>query len=100
MLIIIIVLSLLCTFAVLGNAVLVGAVVINSARALEQVINARTDEILDAVDESLIQHQATRNYLVEVLEKKLLPHVGFREPQRTETEQVILQHAADMLSKQ
>ena len=100
MLIAIILLSLFCTLAVLGSAVLVGAVVINTGRSLEQVINAGTDEILDARDEGLIQHQATRNYLVEILERKLLPHVGYREPQRMETERAILQHATDMFSKQ
>jgi hypothetical protein len=91
--------NLLYTLVVLagiyGAAVLVGATVINTARMIEAVINRNTDEVLDQLDEVLIQHQATRGYLVEVLEKKLLPQVGYQEPTRSEFEQSMLKHVND-----
>jgi ABC-type transporter MlaC component len=82
--------------ALAGAALLLGTLVVNAGRALERVIDQAADEILDHLDENLIQHQATRGYLVEVLERKLLPHVGYLEPQRPEAERRMLQHANDM----
>ena len=98
---------LLCTlvtlFAIYSATAAVLRAVINTGIALEQVIDARTDELLDATDaafeENKIQHLILRGYLVEVLEKKVLPTVGYQKPKRSEIEQSILQHVQDVFLK-
>jgi len=37
-------------------------------------------------DENILQHRITRSYLVEILERRLLPHIGWREPEKTPIE--------------
>lgn len=42
------------------------------------------DQAADHAHENFLQHKITRAYLVEILEKRLLPHLGWTEPEKTE----------------
>jgi hypothetical protein len=42
-------------------------------------------------EENLVQSKITRSYLVEILERRLLPHVGWKEKPKTEVEQWMLE---------
>lgn len=44
----------------------------------------------DQVVEGILQGRITRSYLVEILEKRLLPHVGYQEKPKTPVERWML----------
>jgi hypothetical protein len=83
MLIAVIVLSLL---VLAGFGFLLGAV-----GRLSLNLTGLADQITAEATENVLQHRITRGYVGgELLEKRLMPHLGYREPQKTEIELIAL----------
>jgi hypothetical protein len=74
------------------------ALTLRAVAELRDLVIERSNSLADlqadlcklACGQATKQSRITRSYLVEILEKRLLPHLGYREPEKTDVEKFML----------
>lgn len=89
--------GLLALVAVVGFALTLRAVaelrdlVIERSLAGAELSAGLSKLVLDQVVDAVMQSKITRSYLVEILERRILPTIGWKEKPKTEIEKFMLQ---------
>ena len=63
---------------------------VDCARSLEQASAAQYDEVI-------LQNEITRKYLVTMIEGTLLPHLGYKPPERSDIEKQMIQECSEFI---